>query len=453
MSVYLKRKIDQELFDWYTTKGHSPALVYGIRQCGKSRSIQEFAKKYFENVNLINFWDNPEVITVFDGSLNVDEIIKKLSFLFRNFNFVPGKTIFIFDEIQDCPRARLALKSFKEDGRFEVIASGSYIGLNLRQRGMDATPMPNGAEDIFYMKTMDFEEFLWAMGYTEERINNLYDYLEKKKPVPSPIHEKLIMLFKEYMCIGGYPEAVSLFLNTNNFSKVFNKNKSLIFDIKGDPTKRRNEANEPLYTITEISRIQKAFDLTLSFVLAENKRFVVSKISGNSYQRNDAVDYLLNANVVFKVNNVENPSLPLAVKKIEPDFKLYYADIGMTITLCGFDTIGALMQDTLGMNKGDIFEAAVADSLYKAGIPTYYFAKAGKSIQIDFVIPYKGHSTLIEAKANRGGVKSSMRVMAHPEHYGETRLIKFGDYNIGYENNILTLPYYLVFALGHEKAL
>ena len=184
--------------------------------------------------------------------------------------------------------------------------------------------------------------------------------------------------------------------------------------------------------------------------MTDNKRFVLSKINGNSYQRNDAVDYLLNANVVFKVNNVENPSLPLAIRKINSDFKLYYSDIGMMITLCGFDTLNSLMQEKLGMNKGDVFEAAVADSLYKADIQPFYFAKEG-GLQIDFVIAYHGVSTLIEAKAKTGNTKSSKTVMAHPEHYGITRLIKFGDYNIGYENEILTLPYYLVFALGKKN--
>ena len=192
-----------------------------------------------------------------------------------------------------------------------------------------------------------------------------------------------------------------------------------------------------------------AFDLTLSFDLEDSRRFVLSKISGNSNQRNDAIDYLLNSNITFKVHNVQNVSLPLAVKKIESDFKLYYADIGLMITQCGYDTIRSIMEDTLGMNKGDIFEAAVADSLYKANIPVYYFAK-NSGLEVDFVISYEGHSTLIEAKAKNGNTKSSKTIMSHPEHYGKTRLIKFGDYNIGFENNILTLPYYLVFALGKE---
>lgn len=297
------------------------------------------------------------------------------------------------------------------------------------------------------MKTMDFEEFLWANGYSDKQIDDLLSYFIKREAIPENIHNKFKTLFKEYMCVGGYPETVKLFLETNSFSNAFKKNTSLVFDIKGDPIKRVDENGAPLYTATEVSRIQKAFDLTLSFALSENRRFVLSKINGNSYQRNDALDYLLNSNVVFKANNVQNPSLPLAIKKIEPDFKLFYADIGIMITQCEYNTITAIMQDSLGMNKGEIYEAIVADSLYKANIPLYYFAKQS-GLEIDFVISYKGYSTLIEAKAKSENVKSSKTVMAHPEHYGETKLIKFGDYNIGYENNILTLPYYLIFALS-----
>ena len=449
MGDYLRRKIDIELLNWFNSKNHSPALVSGIRQCGKSRSIEEFAKRHFKYVNKINFWDTPNAKSVFEGSLVVKDLIKKISLQFPDFVFVPHETVLILDEIQDCPLARLSLKNFKNDGQFEVIASGSYIGLNMEQKGDSATPKPNGAEDVIHMKTMDFEEFLWANGYSDDQIDTLISYFNNREPIPSNVHVKLKELFKEYICVGGYPEAVKKYIDTNNFSVAYKKNDSLIFDIKGDPTKRKNEDGGPLYTITEISRIQKAFDLVLSSALDDSRRFILSKISGNGNQRTDAINYLLNSNIVFKVNNVQNPSLPLAVRKIESDFKLYYADIGMMTTQCGFDTIKAIMQDTLGMNKGYIFEAAIADSLYKANIPLYYFAK-NSGLEVDFLISYKAHSTLIETKAKSGNAKSSKTIMSHPEHYGETRLIKFGDYNIGFENNILTLPYYFAFALARD---
>ncbi len=446
MGKYLKRKIDKTLKEWLQNKHHSPALVYGIRQCGKSRSILEFAKSNFSNINLINFWKTPDIKHVFDDSLEVDDIIRKLSFRNTDFKFIPGKSILILDEIQDCPRARLALKSFKEDGRFDVIASGSYIGLNLTQTG-DSTPRPNGSEDVFCRKTLDFEEFLWATGFSEEQIDFLFEYFQNKEKIPDIIHSKLKSLYKEYRCVGGYPETVRQYLDSMNFSVAWNKNKSLLFDIKGDPVKRRDRQGKPLYTATEVSRIQKAFDFVLSSALSDKRNFIASKISGNGYQRKDAIDYLLNAGIIFKANNVENPSIPLAIKKIESQFRLYYADIGRMTTLCGLDTIRALRQDKLGRNKGSLFEAAVADSFYKADIPIYYFAKSS-GLEIDFVISYQGYSTLIESKAKSGATKSSKTVRSHPEHYGQTKLIKFGDYNIGYENNILTLPYYLAFLLG-----
>lgn len=447
MSDYLRRKIDSVLDNWYKSEKHSPALISGARQCGKSRSIKEFANAHFAYVNYINFWNDPDAIKAFDGSLEVDEIIKKLSAQFFNFKFIPNETILILDEIQDCPRARLALKNFKEDKRFEVIASGSYIGLNIDQKGGNVEPKPNGAEDVFFMKTLDFEEYLWANGYSDEQVDIILSYFRKREKIPDNIHAKMKSLFLEYMCIGGYPEVVDIFIRTKSFADVFRKNSSLIFDIKGDPTKRKDKDGKPLYTAAEISRIQKAFDLIQSFSLEDSRRFVLSRINGNSAQKNDALDYLVNANIAFKTKNVQVPALPLSARQLESDFKLFYTDIGILITMCGYDTINALMKDSIGMNKGFLFESVVAESLYKVDVPVYYFKK-NSGLEIDFVISYEGYSTLVEVKARNGNTKSSKTVMANPDHYGVTRLIKFGDYNIGFENNILTLPYYLVFALG-----
>lgn len=448
--MYLKRKIDKILLDWWNKPHHSPALVSGVRQCGKTTSILQFVSKHFAHVIYINFWKTPKIKECFEASLEVDNIIKLLSFFDASFSFVPFKTIIILDEIQDCPNARLSLKFFKEDGRFEIIASGSYIGLNILENDAPV-PMPNGAEDIIYMKTMDFEEFLWANGYGEETISHLENYFEKKETIPSSIHEKMKQLFKEYMCVGGYPEVVLDYVSSHNFSSAFNKINSLIFDIKGDPIKRTNEEGKSLYNPSEIMRIQNAFDLIVSSSFKDNQRFVISKIShGNGIANKDAVNYLVNANVAFKVHNVANVSLPLTVSKIESNFRLYYSDISIFMAMCGFDTIKALMQDSLGMNKGQIYEAALADSLYKAFIPTYYFRKSS-GLEIDFVISYLGYSTLIEAKAKKGNAKSSKTIMNNKEHYGVTKLIKFGDYNITQQNDILTLPYYLAFLINRTK--
>ena len=445
-TIYFRRKIDQRLLEWFESKGHSPALVYGIRQCGKSKSIKQFAESHFKYVNFIDFWKTPNAKIAFEESLEVDTITKFLTGLFPSFKFVPHETVLILDEIQDCPKARLSLKSFKEDGRYEVIASGSYIGLNIDSSGV---PKPNGSEDFLEMKTMDFEEFLWAMGYDDNFIGSLLEYFKNKTEVPKAIHLKMKQLFNEYVCVGGYPEVLVKFINTNNFSEAFNKVKSLVIDIKGDPAKRKNEKDEPEYSLTEISRIQKAFDLIAAFVVKDNQRFITSKISGNSYQRSDAVNYLLNSSVAYKAFNVEVPSLPLAVRKIDADFKLFYADIGILINELGFDTIQGILQSglSLGMNKGYLYEAVVADALYKANIPLFYFRKES-GLEVDFLISYNGDATLIEAKSTTGNTKSSKQIMKNPNHYGKTKLIKIGDYNISEDGDIVTIPHYLTFILG-----
>ena len=444
-TIYFRRKIDQRLLEWFESKGHSPALVYGIRQCGKSKSIKQFAESHFKYVNFIDFWKTPNAKIAFEESLEVDTITKFLTGLFPSFKFVPHETVLILDEIQDCPKARLSLKSFKEDGRYEVIASGSYIGLNIDSSGV---PKPNGSEDFLEMKTMDFEEFLWAMGYDDNFIGSLLEYFKNKTEVPKAIHLKMKQLFNEYVCVGGYPEALVKFINTNNFSEAFNKVKSLVIDIKGDPAKRKNEKDEPEYTLTEISRIQKVFDLIAAFVVKDNQRFITSKISGNSYQRSDAVNYLLNSSVAYKAFNVEVPSLPLAVRKIDADFKLFYADIGILVNELGFDTIQGILQSGLGlgMNKGYLYEAVVADALYKANIPLFYFRKES-GLEVDFLISYNGDATLIEAKSTTGNTKSSKQIMKNPNHYGKTKLIKIGDYNISEDGDIVTIPHYLTFIL------
>ena len=443
-NIYFRRKIDQVLLRWFESKDRSPALVYGIRQCGKSRSIKAFAEKHFKYVNCVDFWKTPDAMSAFKKELSVERITKDLSILFPSFKFIPNETVLIIDEIQECPEARLSLKMFKEDGRFEVIASGSYIGLSVKT---NTVPKPEGSEDLIEMKTMDFEEFLWANGYDDSHIQLLVDAFNKKAPISEHIHNKMKRLFDEYICVSGYPEAVLKYKLTNSFYEAYKKVKSLIIDIKSDPAKRKEPNGKPTYTTTEIARIQKAFDLITSFAVKDNRKFISSKLSGNSYQRDDAISYLTNASIAFKVHNTLVPSLPLKISKIESDFKLFYSDIGIMVNNLGFETIQSILQDKLGMNKGYLYEAIVADSLYKANVTPYYFAKES-GLDVDFVIAYDNFATLVEAKAKTGNTKSSKTIMKHPEHYGKVKLIKIGDYNISQEGDTTTIPHYMTFLLG-----
>ncbi len=448
--MYYKRKIDTVLDGWLKKENKSPALVIGIRQCGKTETIREFAKR--NNLKLIelNFWTNHKLCSDFEGSLDVDTIISNISLRFPDLKINPSNALIFFDEIQDCPRARLSFKNFKNDDRYNIIGSGSYLEINGYIIG-DTTPAPTGYESVFHMKTMDFEEFLWAMGYKDNQINKLVECFNDRKPLPNNIHNLYKDLFLKYVCVSGFPQAVDEYLKTHKIVDAFKILQSTIFDMKTDFGRRKDKNGNPVFKLAEVSRIQSVFDLIPTFLAKENKRFIVSKIEGGlQYDKNDAIEYLRQAHIVSKVFNVEVPSLPLNGQKIDSQFKLFPEDIGIVTSMYGIDTIAAINKGNLGQGKGAIYESIVFDALNKAGIDTFYFAKS-TGLEIDFVISYNGFPTLIEAKAKTGNTKSSKTVMKHPEHYGKTKLIKIGDYNISEDGDTITIPHYLTFVLGKAK--
>lgn len=448
--MYFKRKIDAKLDEWLRKKDSSPALVVGVRQCGKTETIREFAKRNGMQLIEINFWTHPEYRSDFEGDLDIATLMSNISLRFPSASFSPNKTLIFFDEIQDCPRARLAFKNFKNDGRFHVIGSGSYLGINGYVIG-DATPAPTGYEDVIPMKTMDFEEFLWASGYSNQQIDSLYEYFISRKPLPENVNQLYSDLYLKYACIGGFPKVVKEYFKTKRIVEAYRVLQSTIFDMKSDFGRRKDKNGSPLFKASEVSRIQSVFDLIPTFLVKESKRFIVSKIDGGTqYDKNDAIEYLEQAHIVSKVYNLEIPSLPLAGQKITSQFKLFPEDIGIVTAMYGIDTVAAIYRGDLGQGKGAIYEALVFDSLSKAGIEPYYFAKSS-GLEIDFVIAYQGYPTLVESKATNGNAKSSKTVMKHPEHYGKTKCIKIGSYNISEEGDIFTIPHYLTFLLGRTS--
>lgn len=445
----LERHIDKWLVDWKSNPNHRPALVKGIRQSGKTYSIRKFAnnKGNYEVAVYLNFWDNPELIEAFEGKLDVDTLVKELSVKIQLPNLIEGKTIFIFDEVQDCPRALLSLKTNANEKRYDFIASGSYLGVNGYVVG-DVTPKPVGSVDEFDMRTIDFEEFLWAKGYKEEQINYLKDAFKEKKPLSNSMHETFTKLFREYLCIGGFPEAVKNYILTNNIYSSLQITRRISKDLQNDFGRRRNKENKPLFQPNEVARIRSVFSLIPSFLGKENKRFIVSKIEGKSAKDygKDALDYLKDTGIIVKVHNLEVPSTPLSVNVIQNQFKVFPTDIGMLVSMLEDGTTNAILSGKLGIGKGMIYEGLVAEALYKRGGNLFYFAKAS-GLELDFVINIDGDSTILEVKSKDGNSKSAKTVMNNPEHYGKTKLIRVKDSNVGYENNIFTIPHYMVFLL------
>ena len=450
--MFLKRKIDKWLEEWKNRKHKAPALVVGIRQCGKTYSIMHFGEKNYRDIVYINFWDNLEYSLIFEGELDVNTIISNISVNFPDIEIHPEKTLIFLDEIQECPRARLSFKNFQLDGRYDVIGSGSYLGINGYVIG-DTTPAPTGYDDVYHMHTLDFEEFLWANNYKSGQIEQLEAFFDRKEPVPGAMHELFKRLFNQYICIGGFPKSVKVFLENRNVMEAFRENQNVIFDMKTDFGRRKGKDGNPVFKPSEVARIQNVFDLIPTFLAKDNKRFVTSKINtGSSSDKVNAIEYLKQAHIVYKVHNLEVPSLPLESNKVTSQFKLFPADIGMVVTMFGAETLAAVSSGDLGFAKGALYEACVFDSFVKSGIETFYFGK-NTGLEIDFVICYQRSAYLVEAKTKTGNTKSSKTVMAHPEHYGKTKLLKIGDYNISETGDIITIPHYLTFLIGRKEEL
>ena len=298
------------------------------------------------------------------------------------------------------------------------------------------------------MRTLDFEEFLWAKGYTEKELSYLREAFENRTPLSKSMHNSFTVLFREYLCVGGFPEAVSNYIETNNLYSTLQITRKITRDLQDDFGRRRSKDGKPLFNTNEIARIRNAFSLIPSFLGKENKRYVVSRINGKGAKDfgKDALEYLKDTGVIMKVHNLNVPATPLSVNAVDNQYKVFTTDIGMLVGMLEDGTTDAILSGNLGMGKGMLYEALIADAIYKRGGRLFYFAKES-GLELDFVINYKGDSTILEVKAVNGNAKSAKTVMLHPEHYGETKLIKIKDANLGVADGVLTIPHYMAFML------
>lgn len=435
----LKRKIEQILFDWKNTPGHSPLIIKGCRQCGKTFSVREFAKKYYKNEVYLNFFKNPSYISIFEGSLETDNLIMMMSALLGNKAvFKPGETVIILDEIQDCPEARTALKFFKEDGRFDVIGTGSLLGV--KGYGKQPKSIPVGSETIIEMHPLDFEEFLWANGITPQIIDILKEYFTNEKPVPEALHARMQELLLQYTVVGGMPEVVKTFVETKQINNVLKIQRDIVNSYGDDMLKYASEMDKPL--------IKECFLSIPKQLAKENKKFQYSlvKKGGTATKFKGSLQWIEDAGIITRCYNLDIPELPLDGNAITEVFKVYMKDTGLFVSMLEDGTQYDILQGNLYGYKGAIFENLMADVFAKMGRKLYYYHK-DSGLEIDFVTRYKGGATLIEVKAKTGNTKSTKTILAHPEKYRVSGAIKLGMYNIGRNEKILTIPLYMGFLI------
>lgn len=435
----LKRKIEQVLARWKNSENHKPLLIKGCRQCGKTFSVLDFAKKNYKNVVYLNFYENPAYADVFAGSLAIDTIIMMLSALLGDKAvFEAGETVLILDEIQECPEARTALKFFRMDGRFDVIGTGSLLGV--RGYGKEPKSIPVGSETVIDMYPLDFEEFLWANGIDPQIISKLRNHLAEETPVPEALHTRLRQLLLQYAVVGGMPDAVQSFVETKQMNEVLRIQRDIVRSYEDDMVKYAGRADK--------AKIRECFQSIPKQLSKENKKFQYSVVrkGGNASKYEGSLQWIEDAGIISRCYNLTITELPLDGNARKDCFKVYMKDCGLFVSMLEDGTQFDILQGNLLGYKGAIFENLVADIFAKMGRKLYYFHK-DSGLEIDFVIRYKGQCTLVEVKAATGNAKSMKTIMRHPEKYHIENAIKIGDYNIGRSESILTIPLYTTFLL------
>ena len=435
----LKRKIEQQLLDWKDQTNHKPLIIKGCRQCGKTSSVLDFAGKNYKHTVYLNFFENPDYVSVFSGSLEIDNIIMLLTALLGGKAvFEPRETVLIFDEIQECPEARTALKFFHVDGRFDVIATGSLLGV--KGYGKQPRSIPVGSETVIDMYPLDFEEFLWANGITETVMDMLKKHLNNETPVPDALHKRMRELLLQYTVVGGMPEAVQHFVDTKQMDGVLKIQRDIVRSYEDDMVKYAEGKDK--------SNIKECFQSIPKQLSKENKKFQYSVVrKGASASRYEgSLQWIADAGIISRSYNLSITELPLDGNAEKNTFKVYMKDSGLFVSMLEDGTQFDILNGNILRYKGAVFENLIADIFSKMGRKLYYFHK-DSGLELDFVIRYKGKCTPVEVKATTGNTKSLKTVLNHPEKYHVENAIKLGDYNVGRMDMILTLPAYMSFLL------
>ncbi len=435
----LKRKIESKLLEWKNMPNHKPLIIKGCRQCGKTSSVLAFAKMNYENVVYLNFFENPNYASAFSGSLEIDQIVMMLSVLLgANATFVEGKTVLILDEIQECPDARTALKFFQLDGRYDVIGTGSLLGV--KGYGKEPKSIPVGYETVMDMYPLDFEEFLWANHISMEVIQLLQNCLQERTVVPEALHARMRELLLQYAVVGGMPEVVQTFVNTKRMDIVLQMQRDIVRSYEDDMAKYASSSDK--------GKIKACFQSIPKQLSKENKKFQYSlvKKKGTSAQYAGSLQWIEDAGIITRCYNLTALELPLDGNAEESQFKVYMSDCGLFIGMLEDGTQLDILEGNLFSYKGAIFENLIADIWGKLGKKLYYYRK-DSGLEIDFVIRYHGECVPVEVKAKNGNIKSTKTVLKHPEKYHVQHAIKLGDYNVGNDPQIITLPLYMAFLL------
>lgn len=427
----LKRKIIERLKEWKNNHSKSALLVKGARQVGKTYIIREFGKQFYANTVELNFEKDRGLRSIFDGSLEVDHLIQQMSLFIPGSQFIPGNTLIFLDEIQSCPNARTAVKFLADDGRFDVVESGSLLGINYK----DVSSYPVGYETPIEMFPLDFEEFLWAIGINESAISGLKEFFDAPSKIPAELNSLMISYLRQYIVIGGMPKVVDTFVRTNNYNDVFDLQQAVLANYADDITKYATVPDKP--------KIRACFNSIPAQLAKENTKFQYSVVEhkGTARKFGSSIEWLLDAGIIQLCHNVSLPAFPLNAYEKSEQFRAYMTDTGLLTAMYGYDMKAAIIRDTLkGPAKGGIYENLIAGMLAAKEIPLYYYRTDNGSIEIEFLITDNSSIVPVEVKAKKGSTVSLNKLL---EDSSIKKGYKLTSKNAGVSGKKISLPLYM----------
>ena len=427
----LKRKFYDKLLEWKNRDDHTCLLVKGARQIGKTFIIDLFGRENYKSYIYINFIEMPQTKDIFIGELSANEIYKRLTLVMPDVVYIEHDTLIFLDEIQECPNARTALKFLAMDGRFDVVASGSLLGISYKE----VSSIPVGYEEQVEMYSLDFEEFLWAMGYDADKISVLREYFDKKEKVPDAVHEKMMSLLREYITVGGMPAVVNRFVEMQHFGEVQAIQQMILDSYFDDISKYATGPEKP--------KVKNAYLSIPKQLAKENKKFQFSVVEKKATARKyeNSIEWLRDANLVRMCYNVSAPDFPLTAYEKENQYKLYTSDIGLLTAMYGFDMKKAVIDNTLKGNvKGGIYENLILDMMSKRGYKLNYYRTDNGSVEVEFLMTKDAQVIPIEVKAGNGSTISLNTLLAKDDIPYGYKLISG---NVGVNDKKIVLPLYM----------
>lgn len=437
--VFLRRKFMDVLLAWKERNDRLPLIVKGARQVGKTACIREFAEGRYASVVEINFALRPEFKAIIHDGYAVASLIRNISLIEPEFKFIEDNTLIFFDEIQDFPEIATSFKSFAEDGRFDVVSSGSLLGIQLKR----IESISVGYQETATMRSMDFEEFLWARGYTENQLEDLYAHLVDVAPFGVAVTDTFDRHFLDYCVLGGMPEVeANYFAKGGTFEGFAAVQRRIVEDYRSD-VRKYAEGLDP-------QRIISVFDSIPAQLAKENKKFQLSKIEKGARYKDywGCVEWLQDAGIITLCRAMDFPELPIAAHLDASRYKLYMSDSGLLLSRLDEESQSDVrIRRNLGTWKGGLFENIIAEALVKSGVEPAYYKKENSTLEIDFLLRSGDDLVPVEVKAENTKAKS-LRTLIDSDNYKDIRWgVKLVHGNIGFERNVLTLPHWIAFML------